>query len=144
MSTINELLQQEIAMGAYKNLRNAPRDTINYGVRPNAIKCLAEYALLQIALAGGNESVPDISGFAEMFTAVTSPVTPFITLLQFAMRIIIDTPVLVDQMATEQEMLVLPFSVTASDPVNLEEYITMLQEAVEALNDTITLMTGQG
>lgn len=133
MPTVNELLQQEITLEAYKRLRNAPRDTINYGVRPNAEKCLAEYEALQIALSGGNGTIPDISSMAESFATVTAPVTPFITLLQYAMRLVIMTPQLVDQAALQQGMLVAPFGVDLSEALDPADYANMLREAAAAI-----------
>jgi hypothetical protein len=133
MPTINEYLEQEIILEAYKQLRNAPRDTINFGVRPNAIKCLAEYATLQTALSGGGDGVPDISSLAESFAAVTGPVTPFIALLQYAMQIVIMTPMIVDQAAAAQGMIVPPFGVDISTPLDPAEYAATLQAAAAAI-----------
>lgn len=136
MSTVNELLQQEIILEAYKRLRNAPRDTINFGVRPNAIKCLAEYATLQTALSGGGDGIPDISALSESFATVTEPVAAFVTLLQFAMRIIIQTPRIIDQAAAAQGMIVPPFGIDISQPLDPADYAAMLGEAAAAIMAT--------
>lgn len=132
MPTANDYLKQEIILDAYKRLRNAPRDTVNFGVRPNAEKCLAEYDLLQLALAGGDGNVIDISSMAEQFASVTAPVTPFITLLQCALRIVAQTPQVVDQAAAGQGMLVPPFGVD-SEPLEIADYARMLTEAAAAI-----------
>jgi len=144
MPTINEYLEQEIILEAYKRLRNAPRDTINFGVRPNAVKCLAEYATLQTALGGGADGVPDISALAAQFNEVTKNVTPFIVLLQFAMRIIIQTPQIVDQAAAAQGMIVPPFGVDIGKPLDYAEYVTMLQQAAAAIVTTGQAMQAMG
>lgn len=144
MPTVNELLQQEIILDAYKHLRNAPRDTINFGVRPNAIKCLDEYATLQVALGGGGNGVPDISGMAESFATVTGPVTPFITLLQYAMQIIVQTPMIVDQTAAMQGMIVAPFGVDISEPLDYADYAQMLTDAAAAIVATGQAMQAMG
>ncbi len=136
MSEINALLQQEIALGNYKQLRNAPRDTINHGVRPHAVKCLQEYASLQTALSGGGGGVPDISALAAQFATVTGPVTPFVDLLKAAMRIIIDTPRIVDQAAAAQGVITPPFGVDISTPLDPADYAAMLAEAAGAIMAT--------
>jgi hypothetical protein len=136
MTTANELLQQEIIAKAYQDYRNAPRDTINHGVRPNAVLCLRQYSDLQTALTGGNEHIKDISSKAAEFAVVTAGVTPFITLIRYAMRIIIETPMIIDQAAAAQGMVVAPFGVDISTPIDYVEYVTMLQQTAAAIHAT--------
>lgn len=138
MSEINALLEQQSTMLAYIELRNAPRDTIVRALIPDAKKCLAEYDRLQVALAGGDaeRGIPNISALAADFATVTGPVTPFVNLLRFAMRIIIDTPRIVDQAATAQGMIIAPFGVDISQPLDPAGYAQMLGEAAAAIMAT--------
>lgn len=77
----NEQLARNIE---YATVRNAPRDTMRYGVYPNADKALREYQALQAWLADN----PDWQQpHAEMVAAVL----PHVTALQAAMTTIVTT-----------------------------------------------------
>jgi hypothetical protein len=144
MTTVNELLYQEKIDDAYKEYRNEPRNIINYGVRPNAQKCLESYNRLQIALAGGNDSIIDISSKSEVFSIITSSVLPFIAILQNAMKLIIDTPIFIDQLAAMQGMEVLPFLGVGSDSmITPEEYVILLYEAMTSIQNVISILESE-
>ena len=69
----------------YRELRDAPRQTISNGVYPNCKKALSEYSILVDALSG------DMSGYAELHTAMIAQVSPHIASIQQAMQNIVDT-----------------------------------------------------
>ena len=120
---------------AYIQARNAPRDTIRYGVRPNCIKALAEYAWLVTALNGGDEEagIPDMSANAAYHAASVAPVTPFITLMQQAMRILVDTPALINQLALLQGQTVPPMGAEINDVIDPAEYAALLVSTGQAV-----------
>ena len=147
MSEINALLTEEATRRAYEDMRNDTRTTITTGVEPNAKKCLAQYDRLQVALSGGDaeRGIPDIGAYTEHFEKVTGSVTPFINLLQAALRIVVDTPRLIDQGAKAQGMIVVPFGVDISQPLDPADYATMLAEAASAIQATaVALAAMQG
>lgn len=144
MPTVNELLLEEQIDDQYKKLRNTPRDIIINGVRPNAVQCLLAYNNLQIALNGGNEElgIPDISSKLESFTTITAQVTPFITAMQNAMKIVIDSPVVIDQLAALQGISILPFlNIGNGEVVDMNDYVLILVEARNSIDNLITLLT---
>lgn len=136
----------EFAALAYLQARNAPRDTIRYGVRPNAVKCLAEYAYLLTALQGGDAEtgVPDMSAIAAYHANAVAGVTPFVDLMQHAMRIIIDTPALINQLALMQGQTVPPMGAEINEPVNPTQYAALLMSTVAAIQAVGALMQGGG
>lgn len=138
MSEINALLTEEATRRAYEDMRNDTRTTITTGVEPNAKRCLAQYERLQVALSGGDaeRGIPDISAYTEHFAKVTGPVTPFINLLQAALRIVVYTPKLIDQGAKAQGMTTPPFGVDTSTPLDPADYAAMLQQAAAAIQAT--------
>lgn len=136
---LNELLEQEQIELAYQAYRNAPRNIIVTGVRPNAIQCLKAYENLQTALNGGDGEIIDISSKTEQFSIITASVTPFIALLQAAMQLIILTPQFVDQVAASQGMTIPPFGV--NEPVNPADYIAAIQNAITVLQTTLDILT---
>lgn len=134
----------EFAALAYLNARNGPRDTIRYGVRPNAVKCLSEYAYLMTALQGGDAEigVPDMSAFFAYHSGAVAAVAPFVELMQHAMRIIIDTPALINQLAIMQGQTVPPMGAEINEPVNPTDYAALLMSTVAAIQAVGALMQG--
>ena len=146
MSNINEILTTEIIDEAYKKLRNAPRDTIRDRLVRVAAECLQQYDDLQVALGGGDEDrgIPDISSKSAQFATVTGQVTSFISLLQAAMRIIVQTTQIIDQAAVTQGMIVPPFGVNISTPLDPADYAAMLAEAAAAIQGTAVALQAMG
>lgn len=85
----NEQLAKNIE---YANMRNAPRDTMRYGVYPNAAKALEQYQELQAWLTDN----PD---WQQPHADMVSAVLPHITTLQNAMQTIVDTMQSIEQAA---------------------------------------------
>jgi hypothetical protein len=142
---ITDFETEFLALG-YIQARNAPRDTIRTGVRPNAIKCLAEYDRLLTALQGGDAEtgIPDMSGMATYHANAVTPVTPFVDLMQAAMHILIDTPALINQLALMQGQTVAPMGEEINDQVDPTEYGAMLLSMVAAVQAVGALMQGGG
>lgn len=136
--------ETEFAALGYFQARNAPRDTIRYGVRPNAIKCLAEYAYLLTALEGGNAEagIPNWEASAEYHQKAVAGVTPFIDLMQAAMKILIDTPALINQLALLQGETVPPMGEEITDQVDPTEYGALLLSMAAAIQAVGALMQG--
>lgn len=136
----------EFAALAYLQARNAPRDTIRYGVRPNAIKCMAEYGRLLVALRGGDveAGIPDMSGMATYHANAVAPVTPFMDLMQAAMHILIDTPALINQLALLQGETVPPMGQEINDQVDPVAYGALLMSMVGAVQAVAALLQGGG
>lgn len=150
--SITDFTDEFAALG-YLQARNAPRDTIRYGVRPNAIKCLSEYAYLVTALNGGQQPteeqpdlqpVPDMSAFLAYHTNAIAAVSPFVDLMQHAMRIIIDTPALINQLALLQGQTVLPMGAEINEQIDPVEYGALLASTVAAIQTVGQLMQGGG
>lgn len=141
--SITDFTDEFAALG-YLQARNAPRDTIRYGVRPNAIKCLSEYAYLMTALQGGDAetSVPDMSAFLAYHSGAVAAVAPFIELMQHAMRIIIDTPALINQLALMQGQAVPPMGAEINEPVDPADYAALLMSTAAAIQAVGALMQG--
>ncbi len=142
---ITDFETEFLALG-YIQARNAPRDTIRYGVRPNAIKCMAEYGRLLVALQGGDEEngIPDMSGMATYHANAMAAVSPFVDLMQAAMHILIDTPALINQLALMQGQTVAPMGEEINDQVNPTEYGALLLSMVAAIQAVGALMQGGG
>lgn len=140
---ITDFPSEFLAMG-YIQARNAPRDTIRTGVRPNAIKCLAEYERLLIMLQGGDvdAGIPDMSAMETYHVNAVAGVTPFIVLMQAAMRILIDTPALINQLALLQGETVAPMGEEITDQVDPTEYGALLLSMVAAVQTVGALMQG--
>lgn len=136
----------EFAALAYLQARNAQRDTIRYGVRPNAIKALAEYAYLLTALQGGDEEagVPDMGAMLAYHVNAVAAVSPFVDLMQAAMKILIDTPALINQLALMQGQTVPPMGGEINEQINPVEYGALLQQTVAAIQAVGALMQGGG
>jgi hypothetical protein len=77
----NEQLAKNIE---YAAMRNAPRDTMRYGVYPNADKALREYQALQAWLTDN----PD---WQQPHADMVAAVLPYVTSLQAAMTTIVTT-----------------------------------------------------
>ena len=77
-----ETTQDMARFETYKALRDAPRQTMAYGVYPNSEKALAQYNELVAWLA-------DNSDYAELHSTTTAQVTSYITQMQQAMTAII-------------------------------------------------------
>lgn len=77
----NEQLAKNIE---YAAMRNAPRDTMRYGVYPNAVKALDEYAALQVWLTDN----PD---WQQPHADIVAAVLPYVVTLQQAMMTIVTT-----------------------------------------------------
>jgi hypothetical protein len=142
---ITDFPSEFLALG-YIQARNAPRDTIRYGVRPNAIKCMAEYGRLLVALRGGDveAGIPDMSGMATYHANAVAPVTPLVDLMQAAMHILIDTPALINQLALLQGETVAPMGEEITDQVDPTEYGALLLSMVAAVQTVGALMQGGG
>lgn len=138
--------EDEFAALAYLQARNAPRDTIRYGVRPNAVKAMAEYDRLLTALQGGDveAGIPDMSAMATYHANAVAPVTPFVDLMQAAMHILIDTPALINQLALMQGQTVAPMGAEINEQINPVEYGALLQSTVAAIQAVGALMQGGG
>lgn len=113
----------------YMDLRNAPRDTLVYGVHPNAHKALVEYDALTTALAG------DLSGMAEYHANAVASVAPFVAALQAAMHTINDTMHIVNLLATATGQDA-PFAIPAEE-ITVQDYIATLQDAIDTLTATM-------
>lgn len=64
--------EQLESLAEYSRLRDAARNAIQHGVYPNAVKCLAAYDELTVALDG------DLSEWAATHAATTAAVAPYI------------------------------------------------------------------
>lgn len=79
------MTNQELAKTTeYATMRNAPRDTMRYGVYPNAVKALGQYQALQQWLLDN----PD---WQQPHADMVSAVLPYVTALQAAMTTIVTT-----------------------------------------------------
>lgn len=134
-------IADEAAFNNYLAARNAPRDSIRFGVAPNCVKALAEYSWLLTALTGGQEpteespdlpTVPDMSDFAAYHANATASVTPFIALMQKCMDVLVKTPALINQAAIAQGIAP-PFGLEINEPVDLTEYGALLLATVAAI-----------
>lgn len=136
--------QDEFAALAYLQARNAPRDTIRYGVRPNAIKCIDENKRLMTALNGGDveAGIPDMSAMLAYHVNAVAAVLPFVDLMETAMRILIDTPALINQLAAMQGQTVPPMGAEINEQINPVEYGALLQQTVAAIQAVGQLMQG--
>lgn len=85
----NEQLARNIE---YATMRNAPRDTMRYGVYPNSVKALDDYAALEAWLT-------DHSDMADSHAAMIAAVAPHIATLQESMQTIISTMQMIEQAA---------------------------------------------
>jgi hypothetical protein len=119
-------IPDEAAFNNYLAARNAPRDTIRYGVRPNCVKALAEYSALLNALQG------DMSAFATYHANATATVTPFVALMQKCMEVLVMTPALINQAAVAQGIAP-PFGAEINEPVDLTDYKALLLATVQAI-----------
>jgi hypothetical protein len=130
ISTIND----ERIFNRYLAMRHAPRDTLVFGVHPNAHKALVEYEYLTIALSGGNDSIDDLSSMATYHAGAVAAVTPFIAALRAAMKTINDTMHIVNVLAaaTGQDA---PFAIEPEE-ITVQAYIATLQSAVATLTAT--------
>lgn len=137
ISTITD----EAAFNTYLLARNAPRDSIRYGVRPNCAKALSEYAWLLTALQGGQQpteeqpelpTIPDMSAFATYHANATAPVAPYVSLMQKCMEVLVATPALINQAAVTQGIAP-PFGADINDAVSLSDYSALLLATVQAI-----------
>jgi hypothetical protein len=142
---ITDFPSEFLALG-YIQARNAPRDGIRYGVRPNCIDVINKYNHLLIALQGGDveAGIPDMSGMAVHHANAVAPVTPFVDLMQAAMKILIDTPALINQLALMQGQTVAPMGEEINDQVDPTEYGALLLSMVAAIQAVGALMQGGG
>lgn len=85
----NEQLAKNIE---YATMRNAPRDTMRYGVYPNAVKALAEYAALQQWLLDN----PD---WQQPHADMVAAVLPYVVTLQQAMQTIVGVMQVIEKAA---------------------------------------------
>lgn len=145
MSILIQSIPDEAAFEAYKQARNAPRDTIRYGTRPNAVKALGEYDWLTAALAGGNAElgIPDMSAYATYHANAVSQVAPFIALMYKCMEILVDTPALINQAARAQSLYP-PFGEEITDTINLAEYAQLLGATVAAIQNVVIAAQNMG
>lgn len=129
----------------YMAMRNAPRDTLVYGVHPNSHKALAEYAVLLEALQGGHEATDeepwttvDLSGMATYHANAIASVTPFVAAMQVSMATINSTMHIVNLLAvaTGQDA---PFAIEAEE-ITVQDYLTTLATAITTLQAAQTAM----
>lgn len=132
ISTIND----ERTFNRYLTMRNAPRDTMVYGVHPNAHKALEQYANLVTALSGGSETIDDLSSMATYHANTVASVTPFVAAMQAAMQTINDTMHIVNLLATATGQDA-PFAIEAED-ITVQQYLTTLATAISTLQATQT------
>jgi len=128
-------IEDESAYNAYLTARNAPRDTIIHGVRPNSIKTIAEYETLLVSLQN------EMFEFADYHVGVVSPVAPFIEIMQCAMMIMRDTPSLINQGARAQGIFP-PFGEDLKDTVELNDYAALLTNTVTAIQGVASALQG--
>lgn len=76
--------EQLALLTEYAAMRNAPRDTMGYGVYPNCVKALTDYTALQSWLAEHDDLSAD-------HAAMIAAVAPHIETLQQAMQTIVAT-----------------------------------------------------
>lgn len=131
--TVNNVLDERNFVN-YIAMRNAPRDTLTFGVQPNSRKALGEYDLLTAALTGGNETIEDLSAFYQYHVDVIGPVLPFITALQVCMQTINDTMHIVNLLAVAQGKDRV-FGIEPEE-IDVMAYITTLQGAIATLTAT--------
>ena len=119
----------------YINMRNAPRDTLTYGVYPNSHKALREYDELVTALTGGDETIDDLSGMATYHANAIASVTPFIQAMQACMQSINKTMHVVNLLA----ILAGEDKIFLIDPeeLTIQDYLTGLQETIDTLTSTV-------
>lgn len=137
-------IDDEIAALVYLQARNAPRDGIRYGVRPNCIDVINKYNRLLVGLQGGDAEagIPDMSAMAAYHANAVASVTPFVDLMQDAMRILIDTPALINQLALLQGETVPPMGAEINDQIDPAEYGALLASMVAAIQAVGALMQG--
>lgn len=85
----NEQLAKNIE---YATMRNAPRDTMRYGVYPNAVKALEQYQELQSWLVDN----PD---WQQPHANMVAAVLPHVTALQAAMMTIVTVMLAIEKAA---------------------------------------------
>lgn len=84
--------EQLLLIQQYATMRNAPRDTMRYGVYPNAGKALEQYQALQAWLADN----PD---WQQPHAGMVAAVLPHVEALQAAMTTIVTTMQAIEQAA---------------------------------------------
>ena len=136
-------VETEGAFNRYLAARNAPRDTIVYGVHPNAVKCLVEYDSLAVALGGGEGTIEDMSQFATYHANIVAAVTPFITMMYHAMELLRDTPMLINALAASQGEFP-PFNALGVEKVDPVAYGTLLAETGAAIQAVGAILQGGG
>ena len=134
MSEITTITDEQVFQ-QYASMRNAPRDTLVYGVYPNCDKADAQYESLVLALGGGNETTPDLSAYAAYHAQITASVAPFIAAIQSGMSVIHDSMHITNVLA---QMTNQPkgFAIE-DDAITLQDYMTTLQAAIATLTATI-------
>lgn len=85
----NEQLAKNIE---YAAMRNAPRDTMRYGVYPNAVKALKEYHALQ-------SWITDNPDWQQPHADMVAAVLPYIDTLQQAMTTIVTVMLAIESAA---------------------------------------------
>lgn len=123
----------------YIAMRNAPRDTMVFGVHPNSHKALQEYDDLVTALGGGNETIDDLSDMATYHANAVASVTPFVACMQACMQVINDTMHIVNLLAIAAGDDA-PFAIPAEE-INVQDYLTTLATAIATLQATQAAMT---
>lgn len=131
-------IADERKFNTYLGMRNAPRDTMVYGVHPNSHKALQEYAALVLALSGGDETTEDLSSMAEYHANAIASVTPFVAAMQASMQTINDTMHIVNLLATATGQDA-PFAIEAEE-ITVPDYLTTLATAIATLQATQAAM----
>lgn len=133
----------------YIAMRNAPRDTMVYGVHPNSHKALQEYADLVTALSGGSQTIDDLSDMATYHANAVASVTPFVACMQACMLTINQTMHIVNLLAVatgeDAPFGIVPEEITVPDYLaTLSATITALQATQAAMQQAAAALQGGG
>ena len=131
----------------YRDMRNAPRRSLEYGVYPNGEKALREYATLLEALQGGHEAteeepytVEDLNEYAQFHTNTLAQVSAFVAAIQAAISVSNDTMQIINMLsALTQPNEPIPFNIPFKE-ITVPEYLTTLATAIATLQATQAAM----
>lgn len=137
MPTI-ENINDERLFKLYLEIRGLPLGDLNTGVHPNIHNADKHYDELFIALTGGNDTIADMSAYADYHAIVTARVAPFIAAIRAGMDTINDTMHITNVLAvmSGQERI---FSIE-DEAITPAEYVQKLQAAIATLNSTIAIV----
>lgn len=129
---IIETANDERLFNQYLGLRNAPRDTLVFGVHPNARKALEQYVELEARLSS------DLDAFAEYHATVTAAVDPFIDALRAAMSTVNDTMHMVNALALASGQDAI-FAIE-NEQIDAATYVASLQNTIATCQATIATL----